>query len=439
MSESKSRTKTLLQYVLPAILTNACIFLFTIIDGVFVGRGVGSSALGAVNIAMPFVMIATALNMLTSIGGVTVTAIRLGRHDKEGANQAFMHSLTANFLIAVVITLLGTMLVTPMCRMLGADDAYLPMVREYVFFWALFAIPSALSVNFQSFCRNDGSPMLVALATVISTVLNIFLDWLFVFPLRMGIKGAAIATGISQTVSWLIVLMHFILRKGELRIRKYKPEAKLFRKVIFRGLPEMIAQFATPVTTICLNHVLLDNLGSEGVDTFAVISYVASFAMSVLFGTSEGLQPLFGQSYGAKEESDLKFYFRSGMMISLIGSALCVVLAVVFARQVSMLFGAEGSIIDATVKYMPQYAWAFIVSGLNTLISAYFYSTKRSVQAIILNVARSFVINIAVIVGLSALVGSSIVWYTFGISEAVVLVIAFVLLKQSERKGIIYK
>ena len=138
----------------------------------------------------------------------------------------------------------------------------------------------------------------------------------------MGVMGAAIATGISQTVSLLIVLMHFVLRKGELRIHKYKPEAKLFRKVIFRGLPEMIAQFATPVTTICLNHVLLANLGSEGVDTFAVISYVASFAISVLFGAAEGVQPLFGQSYGAKEEGDLKFYFRSGMLISLIGSML---------------------------------------------------------------------------------------------------------------------
>ena len=361
MSESRSRTKTLLKYVLPAILTNACIFLFTIIDGIFVGRGIGSSALGAVNIAVPFVMIATALNMLTSTGGVTATAIRLARHDSEGANQAFMHSLTANFLIAVVITLLGTVCATPLCRMLGADEAYLPMVREYMFFWALFAIPSALSVNFQSFCRNDGSPVLVAVATVVSTVLNIFLDWLFVFPLQMGIMGAAIATGISQTISWLIVLAHFILRKGALRIRKYKPEAKLFRKVIFRGLPEMLAQIATPVTTICLNHVLLATLGREGEDTFAVISYVASFAMAVLFGTSEGLQPLFGQSYGAKEEGDLKFYFRSGMLISLIGSSLCVVFAVIFARPVSMLFGAEGDIIDATVKYMPQYAWAFVV------------------------------------------------------------------------------
>ena len=127
---------------------------------------------------------------------------------------------------------------------------YLPLVKDYVFWWALFAIPSALSVNFQSFCRNDGSPMLVAAANVAGTVLNIFLDWLLVFPLQMGVTGAALATGISQTVSMLIVLMHFILRKGELRISRYKPEAKLFRKVIFRGLPEMIAQFATPVTNI---------------------------------------------------------------------------------------------------------------------------------------------------------------------------------------------
>lgn len=100
----------------------------------------------------------------------------------------------------------------------------------------------------------------------------------------MGIIGAAVATGISQTVAMLIVLMHFVLRKGDLRIRKYKPEGKLFRKVIFRGLPEMIAQFATPITTICLNHVLVKLLADEGVNTFAVISYVASFAMSVLYG-----------------------------------------------------------------------------------------------------------------------------------------------------------
>lgn len=436
---SNTRTKTLLQYVIPAILTNTCIFLFTIIDGIFVGNGVGTDSLGAVNIAMPFVMIATALNMLTSIGGVTVCAIRLGREDKEGANNVFLHSLTLNFLIAVMITILGMVFTEPLCAMLGADAFYMPMVKEYVFWWALFAIPSALSVNFQCFCRNDGSPMLVMVATIISTVLNIFLDWLFIFPMEMGIMGAALATGISQTVAWLIVLMHFIQKKGDLRIKAYKPDGSLYRKVLFRGLPEMIAQFATPVTTICLNHVLIQNLGDLGVNVFAIISYVASFAMSVLFGASEGLQPLFGQSYGAKEEKDLKYYLRSGMVICFAGSALCVLVSIVFARPIGVLFGAEGEVLDFTVKYMPQYAWAFIIAGFNTLISAYLYSTKRSVHAIILNVVRSFVINILVIIGLSAFAGAEIVWFTFGISECVVLIIAFLLKQMSEKNGVEFR
>ena len=434
-----ARTKTLFKYVMPAILTNACVFLFTIIDGIFVGRGVGSDALGAVNIAMPLVMIATAINMLTSIGGVTVAAIRLGRGEKEGANQAFMHSLTANFILSAIMTILCVFFTEPLARMLGAGAQYIPLAKEYIFWWGLFAIPCALSFNFQSFCRNDGSPMLVGVATALSTVLNIFLDWLFVFPMQMGIMGAALATGISQTVSMLIVLMHFILKKGDLRIRRFKPEAKLYRKVLFRGLPEMIAQFATPVTTICMNHVLMAQLGDVGINAFSIISYVSSLTMSVLAGASEGLQPLFGQSYGAKHEKDLKYYFKAGIVICLVGSGLIVLLAILLDKPICTMFGATGRTLEYTIKYLPQYAWAFIVAGINTLISAYLYSTKRSSYAIVLNVARSLVLNTAVILGLSALLGSSIVWFTFGISECVVLVLAVILLKMSERNRIVYR
>ena len=431
-----TRGKTLIKYVIPSILSNACIFLFTIVDGVFVGRGVGSDALGAVNIAMPVVMIATAVNMLTSIGGCAIVAIRLGQNDKAGANQAFLHSLTANVALAALITLVCTLLTGPLSRFLGADDFYLPMVKEYVFWWGLFAIPSALSVNFQFFCRNDGSPALVAVATVVSTALNIFLDWLFVFPMQMGIMGAAIATGISQTAGWLVAAMHFILRKGDLRIRFFKPQMKMFGQIIFFGLPEMIAQFATPVTTICLNTVIVASLGEIGVNAFAVISYVASLAVSVFSGAAEGLQPLFGQTYGAKEEKDMKWYFRSGMLISFVGSIVIVGLCVLFGRPICALFGADAETLEYTLRYLPQYAWAFVVVGLNTMISAYLYSTERSGYAIPLNICRALVFNTLVIRGLPALAGEGIIWYTYGIAECAVLVLAVILLKVSERNGI---
>ena len=436
---SSSRRKNLLTYVAPATLTNACIFLFTIVDGIFVGHGVGTHGLGAVNIAVPFTMICAALFMLTSIGGVTVTAIRLGRGDQKGANQAFMHSFFATAVITAVLFIAGVFFTVPIARLLGADDSYLPMVRDYLFWYSLFIIPSGLSVNLQSFCRNDGSPVLVGIATAAGTLFNVFADWLFVFPLKMGLMGAALATGISQTITLLIVLTHFIRKKGALRFGRFQTEGALYRKLVFRGLPEMIAQFATPVTTICMNRVLLAHIGEIGVNSFSIISYVASFTMSVLFGSSEGLQPLFGQSYGAKDEDSLKYYFRAGGVISLAGSAVIVALTVVLDKGICALFGADAETLAFTVQSMPHYVWGFIIAGMNILISAYFYSTKRSSQAIILNVMRSLVVNIVIVLGLPALFGKGIVWYTFGIYESIVLVLAVVLLKYSERNGIVYK
>lgn len=149
--------------------------------------------------------------------------------------------------------------------------------------------------------------MPVGVATAIGTLCNVVPDWLFVLPLEMGLMGAALATGISWTVTLVIVLFHFLQRKGALSFGRFRGSGALYRKLIFRGLPEMIAQFATPVTTICMNRVLLACIGEIGVNSFSIISYVASFTMSVLFGSSEGLQPLFGQSCGAKDEEGLKY------------------------------------------------------------------------------------------------------------------------------------
>ena len=212
----------------------------------------------------------------------------------------------------------------------------------------------------------------------------------------------------------------------------------MFGQVVFFGLPEMIAQFATPVTTICLNTVIVAHLGETGVNAFAVISYVASLAISIFAGAAEGLQPLFGQTYGAKEEKDMRWYFRSGMTISFVGSIVIVGLCILFGRPICSLFGADAATLEYTLQYLPQYAWAFIVVGLNTMISAYLYSTERSTYAIIMNVCRALVFNTAIIMGLPALLGDGVIWFTYGISECAVLALAVILLKFSERNGIVF-
>ncbi len=439
---STTRTKTLFQYVIPAILTNACIFLSTYVTYVatpFVIGKFSSEAVGGLYTARQLVSIATGVSMFISTGGVTVAAIRLGRGEKEGANQVFMHSLSANLIFALITTILCVFFTEPVARMLGADGSLIPFTKDtkdFIFWWGIFAIPYALFLNFQSFCRNDGSPILAFSATALSTILNIVLSWLFISPLQMGIMGIALAMGISQTVSMMIVLMHFISEKGELRIHRFKPEGKIFRKVLFRGLPQMIAQFATPVTTLCIHLVSIGQAGSKELVAFSIISSITSLAMPVLSGTSEGLQPLFGQSYGAKKEQDLQYYFRSGIIICIVGSISTLAIRVYLVLKTPLLslwFGVSGEMLIYTIKYLLPVVWACIIAGINTLISVYLYSTKRSVHAIVLNVARSFVLNTIIITGLPVLFGKNIVRFTFGISECVVLILAIILLRISER------
>lgn len=433
-----SRKKIIFHNVAPAILANACVFLFSVVDGIFVGQGAGVQALGAVNLALPFVLIVQAFNAMASIGGVTITAVRFGSGDKDGAQSAFMHSVTVNLLVGCLVTLIGCGLTAPVCRLLGATGGYFELAKDYVFWWALFAIANSVSLNLQSFCRNDGNPGLVAVANVVVTVLNIFLDWLFVFPIQKGVAGAAIATGISQVVGLLVISTHFVLKKGELRIAKYRPQSRLYGKIVLRGLPEAIAQFSTPVTTFCMNQTLMAAYGEIGINAFSVISYLSSFTMSVFFGVSEGMQPLFGQAYGAQRGDDLKAFYRAGQIISMVGSALCVAIYVLFPHALCGLFGADAITIDFTALHMWEYCWGFVVGSVNTMISAYFYSTKRSGQAIALNIVRSLVMNSLIITLLPRLFGSAVVWHTFGVYELLVLVVAVSLKKFSERNGIAY-
>ena len=188
-----------------------------------------------------------------------------------------------------------------------------------------------------------------------------------------------------------------------------------------------------------MNMVLIDMVGDLGVNAFSAISYIASFSMAVFFGASEGLQPLFGQSYGAKKKEDLKFYFKAGLKISFFGSAAVTILAVLFGGYIGSLFGTDAVTREYMLKVLPQFAVGFIATAVNVMISSYLYSTERSFLALNISVLRSIIVNAAVILILPYVFGESIIWFSLLIYEVIVLIIAVALLKHSERNGIHFK
>ena len=284
------QAKNVMKYVVPTILSGVCFFMFTIIDAVFVGRGVGTNALGAMNLIGPFVMIVGAFNMLINIGGVSIFAVCIGKGDVEWANKVFRHGMFLLLCVSLILCFAWVFFSDSICTMLGAGETYHHFAKEYLFWYSLFIIPSALSTGLQNYCRNDGAPGLVNIAVIISTVCNIFGDWLLIFPIPWGTKGAAIATGVSQTIGLFVILTHFIRKQGIIRFSKIKLEGVLLRDIVTHGLPEGISQLATPVMMFCMNMVLLDMVGDLGINSFSIICNIASFSMAVFFGASEGLQ-----------------------------------------------------------------------------------------------------------------------------------------------------
>ena len=428
------KRRLLFKYVTPAIISMVSVFLFTIVDGIFVGRGVGTDALGAVNIVFPYVMFFMALVTMFTVGGMTVTAIRIGRGDKADANIAFRHSINMCLVTSIILSLLATLETEPICRLLGATDIFIKQSCEYLFWYGVFFVPCGFFIALCGTLRNDDSPVLVSVAVVVSSLCNIFGDWLLIFPFHMGVRGAAIATGVSQCIAVLILLTHFIRKKGILRFGACRLDRKLVRKITVRGLPECVNQFSIPVTVVAMNLVLQKYVGRVGVNTFALISYVVAFAQAVSLGVAEGIQPLFGRAYGEGNRRDLKYYLKWGMAISFVGSLVIVTLLFVMGPSIYLLFNAEKETLCKTVQATHIFSWGFLVQSLVMIITAYLYSTKRSKQAFIINLLRSFVVNLIVIAILPMIFGAGAIWFCFFVYEGIALIVATIMLKRADRR-----
>lgn len=430
----RNRGRTFLKYVVPSVLASSSSFLYTIVDGIFVGHGVGKEGLGAVNLALPFTLISTSLGMLMTIGGVTMTAIHLGKGDEKAANRVFGHALTAAAVIGGLLTLLGMAFAGPIALFSGANDTFLEMTVDYIFFYSMFSLPFLLSITLQSFVRNDGEPGLVSLAAVAASATNIFLDWLFVFPLQMGVRGAAIATGLGQITGLVILLSHLAKKKGVLRIAPFVPSVLIWKEMIGRGIPAMVSQFGTPVMTLCMNRMVLVTLGDMALSAFSVMSYLMSLSQGLFSGVSDGCQPLFGQSFGAQKKEDLSFYFHMGMKVNGIMGVAVYILIALFGQYACALFNPDQMLAAVAGKALPKFGLKFLFSALNSIILAYLYSTKRTVRAVFLAVLRCIVLNSACILFLTSWFGGNVVWYTPGIAEAMSFAAASVFLWQAKRE-----
>lgn len=429
-----TRTKSLFGYIFPALGGLFVTYLYNVVDGIFVGQGVGSAALGAVNIGVPFITFVIAIAAMFPMGGATVVAIRMGCGDKDGANHAFMTAFLMTFAMSVLLMIVGTVFVGQIVDFSGASKLSAEMremSRQYLFYYSAFSIPALLSTSLSIFVRNDGSPTLAFVGMCTGAAANIFLDWLFIFPLQMGIVGAAVASGLGQICSVFVLLTHFLRKKGDLRVKAFKLNFSLVRKISKRGVPEAVTQLTTPVTALCYNLMLASLIGDIGVSTFSVLSFIYSLANAILSGVAQGLQPLWGQCYGRKDTMEMNWYFRGGMVINTILSIAIYAILFFFDVPVIRIFNQEPKLVQTATADLPLFALSFIPMAYNLIYTSFLFSTKRTGAPNVIAVSRGIVLKASAIFLLPQIAGTNAIWIAPFAAEVITLIIAVVLRKTS--------
>lgn len=315
------------------------------------------------------------------------------------------------------------------------SPSMLGMASEYLFYYTAFSVPMMMSNCLSVFVRNDGSPALAFWGMCAGAAANIFLDWLFIFPLRMGIVGAAVASGLGQVAAVAILASHFLRKRGELRLRKVPAPLPLAKKIMIRGIPEAASQLNTPVTALCYNLVLADRIGDMGISTFSVLSFIFSLANAVLSGVAQGLQPLWGDAYGKQDESGIKYYLRRGILLNFVLSVLIYVFLFTFDLPVIRFFNQDVELVEMASAALPVFALSFPPMALNLILTAMFFSTKRTDQADIIAFCRGVAVKALCIFYIPFLFGANAVWFYAALSEMITLAIAaaFYRFRKAER------
>lgn len=391
-----TKTKSLFGYILPALGGSFVTYLYNVVDGIFVGQGVGPAALGAVNIGVPFITFVVAVAAMFPMGGATIVAIRMGRADKNGANHAFMTAFSLTILISIILMTTGMAFSRQIVDLSGAkklSEEMRKMSAEYLFYYSAFSIPMLMSTCLSVFVRNDGSPM----------------------------------------------LSHFILKKGNLRIRPFKIDVSLIIKICRRGVPEAVTQLATPVTALCYNLMLASLVGDIGISTFSVLSFIFSLANAILSGVAQGLQPLWGHCCGKGNTRDMGWYFYCGLLINSILSVLIYGVLFFFDRAVIRIFNSSADLVQAASAALPLFSLSFIPMALNLIYTAFLFSTKRTEAANIIAISRGIVIKALAIFCIPVVFGSGSIWIAPFAAEIVTLALAVRLCRENGKKDQIFK
>ncbi len=417
-------------YLLPSICSAVFVSVYVITDTVMVGHGVGSVGLTALNILLPLFSVYFAFGYLFGTGGSVLMSVAAGAGDRRRADGIFTLSLIMLFITGAVLTAAGMIFFDPLVYAMGADDESYPLVYEY----GRILVPSAfvymLSPFMQSFVRNDGAPSRAMAGSAVGSLLNVFLDYIFIFPMGMGMTGAITATVIGNITNILITSSHFLSKKNNIHINMKAVDAGAVPKILSSGAAAFFGEFANAAAVLIYNVTILRYLGSEGIVIYSVITNTLIVVNSVLNGVSNAAQPIISYNVGAGRRERGESVYKTGLITAILFAAAMYVFIFIYAKYCIYAFvPADEAPLANGIPALRIYFSGCVFQAVSLFTAAYFQAAVYPARALTVGLMRGLFVCAAMVLLLPMIFGGEAVWFAAPVTEIITAVTA-VLLKR---------
>lgn len=417
--------KSFLHYVSLSLFSMLGLSLYILADTFFVANGMGQDGLTALNVVIPVYNVVNGMGLMLGMGGATLYAISHGEKRSEKSNQIFTSTLVIGLIVGILLTVLGFLFMDPLMALLGATGKIVPLAKEYfsiILFFALFFIVNNIVV---CFVRNDGNPNLAMTGMLVGSLANIVLDYLFIFPLQMGMRGAALATATSPLISLLILTLHKRSPRRNLRFASFKWKTTDFSSILSIGFPSFITEFSSGLVIFMFNIIILDLVGNIGVAAYGIIANISLVCVGIFTGIGQGIQPIASVHFGAKNYKHVLRLMVYGFSTALLFGIFFYGAGLAYSDNIIQWFNGENDPLLASItkEGIKLYFTAFLFMGINIVTIAFFSAVAKPRQSFILSLLRGLILIVPILFLLASFFDLTGVWLTMPVTEGLTLVL----------------
>ena len=423
-------TRSLLKFAAPSIFMMMLMSLYTIVDGIFVSRLVGSNALSSLNIVYPVINIVVAIGTMFATGGNAIISRYLGERRIKDARNCLSEFVCIGFIFSFVAMILTQCFLTPISYFLGSNEILLKDCNTYLSISMYFAPACMLQSLFQSYFVTSGNSKIGLILSVISGIFNVVFDYVFIAIFHMGVGGAALATGLGQVIPAIVGLYYFTFSKTELKFCTFQFHFSEIWKACYNGSSEMVSQLSNAIMTFLFNIILMRLAGASGVAAITILLYAQFLFNAFYLGLSIGISPIVGFKYGANELEELKHIYKISFGFTALSSILIMLAAILSSNILVGIFTKEVETYNLAVVGFKLFSINFLFSGLNIISSGFFTALSNGKVSAIISFCRTLIFTSSSLIILSQFFGLTGAWLAVPVAEALTLILCIFLHKK---------